>query len=162
MKNIISEIETDQLCSQEKITCRELTQAYGIGEANRKKFLCYLEEHQNEGRDVLAGYMWVTRAALYGHPEAKRLFAENPVYEECILMPMEMFLEGKGLNYSLDSETLRNAGLSGFPEHTVVSFSSLENEIFMSTTDAGTEGADETGFGMDELYDLNFPYSKWE
>ncbi len=136
--------------------CRRLADAYGAGEESRKEFLQYLEEHPNEKRNVLAGNMWVTRAAIYGHPEAKRLFMSNSVYEECTLIPMVMFLIGSGRSRSLPTEELRYAGLLDFPENTVVNLYLQGNGSYMATADAGTDGPDESGFGMEELYDFYY------
>lgn len=130
-------------------------------ELNLRRRKEYLEEHEEERLCLQASHMWIVRAALFGSEEAKRMIAEYPFYARDTYMGVRRQIPGRMISTDLDKSMkgsdMRKIGFLEFKGNGMFTLYPISSDgIYTVVYDAGDDGPDETGFGMEELYNYYY------
>lgn len=144
------EQELEAYPKNEKLT----KEAQESREFARQKVNQYVKQHGDTLFAWKAANFWMNRAALYGHPEAKKIAQEHPV--RCLnayLPPYDMLPIGQGRS-SYQGEELNRLGLLQFTASEEYDLHGMgQDGIYRAQIYRGYDGPDETGFGMEEEWD---------
>lgn len=121
----------------------------------QKKFSDYTTKNKDDALNASAGTMWLIRAAVYGNAQAAELVSKHEHWNRISLLPETFFYPGTKLQLRISGEKLRHAGLLDFTENQSYNMESMdENGVFRAKTDAGYDGPDADGYGMEEFYNF--------
>lgn len=137
----------------EKETEKELS-------AEGKQILyAFLKEHDQECFFVEASNMWLNRAKIYGSRKAEKVLKIHPFYAENAYFTQVFMLVPNIIGRNCRGEEMKKMGFLDFEgrENWNLYICPInERGIYFAEGDAGYDGPDETGFGMEEVYDFCF------
>lgn len=128
-----------------------------LSNERKQRLYAFLEEHDEDRFWVWASNMWLNRAKIYGSRKAKEVLDLHPFYAENAYFTKTFMSFPKLNNKAGNGKEMKRMGFLDFKEDWDLYIHPLnERGIYLAEGDAGYDGADETGFGMEEEYDFYF------
>lgn len=124
-----------------------------------QRLYAFLKQHDEDCFFVRASNMWLNRAKIYGSYRAEEILKAHPFYAKNAYFSQSFMLPGNMQGRACLGEAMKKMGFLDFDgrEKWDLYIRSLnERGLYFAEGDAGCDGPDETGFGMEEEYDFCF------
>lgn len=130
-----------------------------LSEEGKQRIYAFLKENDNDRFCVRASNMWLNRAKIYGSHKAETVLEVHPFYAENAYFSQAFMISSYAPNRKCSGEEMKKMGFldfEGMENWNLDIYPINKQGIYYADGDAGYDGPDETGFGMEEEYDFCF------
>lgn len=131
----------------------------GFSDEGKQRLYAFLKEHDDDRFSVRASNMWINRAKIYGSRKAEKVLEMHPFYAENAYFSQTFMIFPDIMGRECNGEEMKRMGFLDFEgreDWNIYIHSINKQGIYFAEGDAGYDGPDETGFGMEEEYDFCF------